>query len=149
MLALHPSTDTLHAGYRLTTSSKGQSGLTAVLRSIVPSEEIQINYKLTTIQNKHSIELDIYLPSFSIAFEYQGSQHYLGLGYSTSLEAQTQRDNQKRRICRELGITLVEIPYWWLPSREGLISTIQQIRPDIPLHSLKQIPPPSSLVEIV
>jgi hypothetical protein len=38
-------------------------------------------------------------------------------------------------MCKQLGITLIEIPYWWDSTLSSLILTIQKHRPDIPLDT--------------
>jgi hypothetical protein len=38
---------------------------------------------------------------------------------------------EKLNGCRELGITLIQIPYWWDKKKWSLIATIHQHRPDI------------------
>jgi hypothetical protein len=56
------------------------------------------------------IQLDIYLPKESLAFEYQGEQHYYEVHPFTSPQWKySQRDEEKRIICRTKGITLVEV----------------------------------------
>jgi hypothetical protein len=59
------------------------------------------------------MELDIYIPSLSLALEFNGSQHYLESQLFGSLDIQRSRDVDKRIMCNLLGITLLEIPYWW------------------------------------
>jgi hypothetical protein len=60
------------------------------------------------------MELDVYLPSLSLAFEYQGIQHYEDKFYfGTASREYSQRDKEKRAACKEIGITLIEVPYWW------------------------------------
>ena len=60
------------------------------------------------------MELDIYIPSLNLAFEYQDIHHYRGTQYVYQpLESFKQRDQQKKELAKEKGITLVVIPCWW------------------------------------
>jgi len=84
------------------------------------------------IRTETFTEFDIFLPSLSLAFEYQGEQHYHwvpSLGSSPSLYQQ--RDERKRKLCVLYGITLIVVPYWWSMTVESLIATIIQQRPDL------------------
>jgi 2-keto-3-deoxy-6-phosphogluconate aldolase len=40
-------------------------------------------------------------------------------------------DVQKSELCKQAGITLIEIPYWWDLSMESLTATIRNQRPDL------------------
>ena len=42
-----------------------------------------------------------------------------------------ERDFEKKKICLENGITLIEIPYWLDFDKSNLISIIKQKRPDL------------------
>ena len=64
------------------------------------------------------LKLDIFLPKLSLAFEYQGHQHYNHFLPAHKLTNQIERDQEKRDICKEKGITLIEIPYWWDLTKE-------------------------------
>lgn len=77
------------------------------------------------------MELDIFIPSLSIALEYQGAQHYTSQYMFEELEFIQAKDSQKREACASEGITLIEIPYWWDRERDSLIATIHQFRPDL------------------
>lgn len=61
-----------------------------------------------------NLELDCYDPDLKIAVEYNGVQHYQYVPYfHKNKEAflnQKYRDDMKRRICRDHGIILIEVP---------------------------------------
>lgn len=63
----------------------------------------------------HNLELDCYNHELKIAVEYNGKQHYeyspfFHRNYDHFLN-QKYRDDMKRRICKEHGIFLIEVPY--------------------------------------
>ena len=62
-----------------------------------------------------NLELDCYDPELGIAVEYNGVQHYRFIPFfHKNKEAflnQKYRDDMKRRICKENGILLIEVPY--------------------------------------
>lgn len=62
-----------------------------------------------------NLELDCFDSELRIAVEYNGIQHYQYVSYfHKNKEAflnQKYRDDMKRRICRENGILLIEVPY--------------------------------------
>jgi hypothetical protein len=67
-----------------------------------------------------------------ISFEYQGEQHY---GHTTfereDLTRIQHRDNFKAEEAKRLGITLIDVPYWWDGSSSQLAATIRLKRPDL------------------
>lgn len=82
---------------------------------------------LKSPMTKRNLELDCYNDELKIALEYNGQQHYQ---YTPRLHrkgkhqfySQVHRDDWKRKKCKELGITLVEIPYWiTVPNLEDFI----------------------------
>jgi hypothetical protein len=111
--------------------SEGQQHAVNVLMSATQGKVLK-NHRIHLHSNPTYIELDIYLPEHSLAIEYQGFQHYHQT-YRNSLHPQCDRDRNKRRICSELGITLLEVPYWWDSSPSRLLSAIHKLRADIPL----------------
>ena len=67
--------------------------------------------------------LDFYIPSIRTAIEYQGIQHYLPVDFFGGEEALTQRqelDRQKKKLCEENEVRLIEWPYD-LPPEAGNI----------------------------
>lgn len=79
------------------------------------------------------MELDIYIPSLNLAFEYQvfmllspfpipdshcpyqqEQHHYASVNFVYQpLEEVQERDKTKQQLVAEKGITLITVPYWW------------------------------------
>jgi hypothetical protein len=60
------------------------------------------------------LELDIFVPSLNLAFEYQGQQHFHPIpvwGGSEGLQDLQERDKRKARLCAGYGVDLVAIDY--------------------------------------
>lgn len=94
------------------------------------------------------MELDLWLPSFNLAIEYQGEQHYHELGtafgHSGGLIGYSLRDRKKKEECTlrgmcesdvnyfyNLGICLVVVPYWWDGTTESLKEIIYFFDPSL------------------
>lgn len=62
----------------------------------------------------YNLELDCYDSDLRLAVEYNGVQHYRYIPYfhknKESFLNQKYRDELKRRMCRENGVTLIEVP---------------------------------------
>lgn len=86
-----------------------ETKLFVYISSLFKSEEI--------IRNSRSfldgLQLDIFIPSLKVAFEYQGCQHFIYPNYyhktKEEFELQQFRDNRKKELCNKNGIILVEI----------------------------------------
>lgn len=90
--------------------SRGQSSLTATLQKLLPNENIVNEYHVG-----EQLRLDVYCPSYKLAIEYHGRQHYDYVGrffdtYEDFLQAQ-KRDERKLELCKEQGITVVVFKY--------------------------------------
>lgn len=63
----------------------------------------------------NNLELDCYNPDLRLGVEYNGQQHYkFSSFFHKNVEASTNqkyRDELKRRMCTENGITLIEVPF--------------------------------------
>jgi hypothetical protein len=77
------------------------------------------------------MQLDIYLPKENLALEYQGQHHYSEINHFGSQWRFAERDLQKKKACENVGITLIEIPYWWNFKKESLLATIHSKRPEL------------------
>ena len=96
------------------------------------------------------MELDVYLPKEKLAFEYQGEAHYHDVYSQGNRWIQKQQDEEKSIKCRDNGITLLVVPYWWDFEKSSLIATIRKERSElltsqvngdpIPHRSAKAIP---------
>jgi len=118
--------------------SKSQYQLFNVLKNFFPTQSMQTNYKHPNLKYADSdkqMELDIYLPAESIAFEYQGKQHY-DIDQFLTNRLMKQRDEEKRRKCKQLGIQLIEIPHWWNGKKETLLDIVQLQKPEVQLVPL-------------
>jgi hypothetical protein len=86
------------------------------------------NYRHPNLRRQDShitLELDIFLPKEQLGFEYQGENHYRDIYSMGFLWQQRKRDQEKRDICKENGITLIEVPYWWDKQPSSLAATIR------------------------
>jgi len=79
----------------------------------------------------HPMIFDVYVPSLQMTFEYQGHQHY----HTTNLFGEQmnyyQHDSEKRNACISMGLTLIEVPYWWKRDKESIVALLHKLRPDI------------------
>lgn len=79
--------------------------------NLYPSTIIERHIRPTWLEK---LELDVYVPEYKIAFEYQGQQHFYPInawGGEDSFKKLQMRDERKRILCAELGIKLIEIDY--------------------------------------
>jgi len=119
--------------------SKRQLHLSQLVRKLFVDEEVHCNFNLdvqmwtnNSIELENSlIELDIFIPSLMLAFEYQGEQHYHSRGQFEAVSIQQERDLKKKSICKRLKITLIDIPYWWDSRMGSLEEIVVQERPDL------------------
>ncbi len=82
-----------------------------IICQLFDGDQIMRHYRPSWLEG---LELDIYVPSHSIAFEYQGIQHFQAVkhwGGEKQLQKQKEHDARKKRICSERGINLICINY--------------------------------------
>jgi len=82
-----------------------------IVQRILCKHEILCHYRPDWLDG---LELDIYIPSLKLAFEYQGEQHFYPLdvwGGKKALQDLRFRDTRKVEICNNLNISLITIDY--------------------------------------
>jgi hypothetical protein len=103
-----------------------------IIQSIFPTHPLALNFRsldMKFVDTRKKAELDVYIPSLALAFEHQGEQHY-GLHLWGQTQRVVKNDEEKRDICKRLGITLIEVPFWWNKSKEQMEAAIWRVRPD-------------------
>jgi len=114
--------------------SRGQTALTSIMKKLLPGEKIINEFH---IGNK--MKLDVYCPSYQIAAEYHGRQHFFYtqrfFDSKYEFEEAVERDKTKLDWCKENGVALVVFRYNDKLTEEAVFERmIQAIRtsPHIP-----------------
>ena len=58
--------------------------------------------------------LDIYLPELALSIEHQGEQHFFPIdafGGESALEKTRERDQRKRALCKQNGVTVIDVRF--------------------------------------
>jgi hypothetical protein len=111
---------------------KNERAMLKILKQIFPQFTIIDSYKhpdIRFVSTRRPGQLDAFIGDLAIAFEYQGEQHY-NLHMWGTQRAEI-NDEEKRNVCRNLGITLIEVPFWWDKSQGQLEAAIWRVRPDL------------------
>lgn len=91
---------------------------------------------LKATSRSKSMELDGFNPELNLAFEYQGEQHYkyIPLFHKdlNAFEEQKVRDITKMEICKQKGITLLQIPYTKEGSEVFIINELKKLGYEFP-----------------
>lgn len=102
-----------------------------IRNQVKKTKSVHFNHRSDELRYESSgakFEIDIYVPSIKVGFEYQGQQHYRPVDYfggEKQFIKQKQRDEEKRKICKELGIVLYTVPYRW--DHKKIESTIARV----------------------
>ena len=100
--------------------SKGEAEARRVLREYFNRPNGFTNARPNFLNNTvtggtHNLEIDCWEPELRLGVEYNGRQHYDFIPYfhknKEAFMNQKYRDELKRRMCRDNGVTLIEIPY--------------------------------------
>lgn len=98
--------------------SSGEIECRRVLRKIFnkPFNSVRPNFLNNPVTGgNHNLEIDCYDHNLRLGCEYQGKQHYIYIPFfHKNKEAflnQKYRDDMKKRMCKENGINLIEVPY--------------------------------------
>ena len=99
-------------GFRpMGSGSTGESILFQIVKRIFPREPV---YRCSRPDFLEGLELDVFLPRLSLAFEFQGQQHYEPVehwGGIDGLQNLRKRDKRKRTLCKKHGVDLIEIRF--------------------------------------
>jgi len=131
---LYPSYPWKERSFDFVSSFKTQRLMYRMLREMSPSlaNDLQFNSLQSFPFSIYPISLDLYSPSFSLAIEYHGIQHYEFTEYFGAVKKQQLRDQAKRQLCMINGISLIEINWKsWNLEKQSLLAMIQSRRPDI------------------
>lgn len=85
--------------------------LARIVKGLYPNSKVIMHHRPKWLEG---LELDIYLPEHSLAFEYQGIQHFIAVdhwGGKTQLKKQQEHDERKKTLCKKKGIVLICIDY--------------------------------------
>eukprot|EP00026_Physarum_polycephalum_P002904 Phypoly_transcript_02913.p1 GENE.Phypoly_transcript_02913~~Phypoly_transcript_02913.p1 ORF type:complete len:747 (+),score=87.92 Phypoly_transcript_02913:75-2315(+) len=123
-----------------------QSYLARAVKTIFPDHDIKINARKTgNISNPSTgkfLELDIWIPSLSISFEFQDPYHYTSTWESHEPLKDIQlKDAVKSASVKQKGETLIIVPCWWDGSNSSLQATVSFYCPDLAWKEKKKASP--------
>jgi len=119
--------------FRATGSKKSSQRSIFVWARKIFGLDVVEDYHTEMIQSKAEkmLELDVFVRNYALGFEYQGMQHYETVKCWSASNLYEWRDDEKYRACKELGITLLYIPYFLKEGEKSFLSIIEQYRPDV------------------
>lgn len=122
--------------------SRGQTALTAVMKKLLPGEEIINEFHIG-----ERLKLDVYCPKYKIAAEYHGRQHFFYterfFDSKYDFEQAQLRDVKKAELCEQNGIALIVFRYndslTEASVYDRMLSAIRSIEPDVSKVKKKSI----------
>jgi hypothetical protein len=90
---------------------QGEEVLHNLVEQCMPNMNVLRNIRLAAMNGR---ELDIYIPELKLALEYNGQQHYHPVklfGGEKQFLRQQELDRERRLLCAENGIHLIEVRY--------------------------------------
>ena len=110
------------------------SGLSAFYPTLWLIEDYKTQ-KMIYQDSDFPIEIDIFIPAYNIAIEYQGHQHYDDVPKAFSPnELYKRRDTEKISILSSKGIDIMSIPYWFSPA-----NNLEQLKGEIDKQICKHV----------
>eukprot|EP01114_Cavostelium_apophysatum_P014945 TRINITY_DN3988_c0_g1_i1.p1 TRINITY_DN3988_c0_g1~~TRINITY_DN3988_c0_g1_i1.p1 ORF type:complete len:821 (-),score=192.21 TRINITY_DN3988_c0_g1_i1:289-2751(-) len=113
--------------------TKSKEILHTEVMNLLPVEvEVFMDYPHPEIlhpETKKPLPLDLFIPSHRIAIIYHGEKSIQPKHAGKLTSAARDIFDGVRATCKKLGITLIEVPYWWDRRRESLIATIHKAAP--------------------
>ena len=95
--------------------SKGERFIESVLTE--NHIEFDPQHRFDDCKYKRELPFDFFLPDYNVCIEYQGIQHYQPVDWfcddTDTFEDRQLRDQIKREYCKDNGISLIEIPYFY------------------------------------
>ena len=96
--------------------SKGERFLQQLLPTLFPNTNIISQSNMEVLEKQ---TVDFYIPTLKLAIEYDGIQHFQPTCYGGMSEERAKkefkklqkRDKKKNKICKQVGVTLIRIPY--------------------------------------
>jgi hypothetical protein len=127
---------------------KTQLFLYRILKELIPENyELEKDYLSATFKYFTTgaiMRWDIFIPRLNVCLEYQainslhhhlhdfikGSQHYYQkhIFSASDFFERVARDEEKKKFCRNLDITLITIPFWWDFKISSIAATIYQVK---------------------
>ncbi len=109
---------------------RNEKRMVKIIQDIYSGDNLERNNR--TVLN--GLEIDCYIPSLKLGFEYNGEQHYnhVKVFHKTKedFESQKQRDIEKNKRAKEQGINLITIRYDEILSEELILSKIKEVTGD-------------------